>query len=457
MTNGSPLTLIELAGSRRTMGESFGEQLRPRVQELYAIRLQSALLQAHEHGRRDATEAALLAVARASFRITADFDPETADEIEGIARGSGLSVEQTMAMNGMTDLRDALSWWEGPPDLFGGCTAVVAQRDRTRDGELLAGQTWDLGTDNKPFVMAVRRAPSSGLRSVCLTTAGCLPFLGVNEAGVAVGTTNLRTRDARPGIVYLTLIDRALRAKSATEAIRSIGPSPRAGGHFFYVTDASRIAIALECTARRFHVTNVSSSVFVHTNHCLVDEPRSLDVDESNPSSHVRLRRMTLLAETSKGPLDPDALRSFFGDTSSGLFPSAATTSMGRARTRPPSFDRRSELSRHATAFRSGRLGSISKRDCRRGAGDRPGPDDGSRCPSRQRAAPYPQWPLRGGVGASREGPFAPLRAEPAGASCRARRVPPPERASSKLRATDEGEERPGALDETPYVGGVRP
>jgi isopenicillin-N N-acyltransferase like protein len=318
MTSSIPLALIELAGSRRTMGESFGEQLRSQVRELYAIRLRSALLQAHEHGRRDATESALLQVARASFRITADFDPETADEIEGIARGSGLSVEQTMAMNGLTDLRDALSWWEGSADLFGGCTAIVAQCDRPHGSELLAGQTWDLGTDNKPFVLAVRRTPTSGLRSVCLTTAGCLPFLGVNEAGVAVGTTNLRTRDARPGVVYVTLIDRALRARNVEDALRSIGPSPRAGGHFFYVVDASGGAAAIECTARRHHTTSIVSSVFVHTNHCLVSDHQPLDVDEANASSHVRLRRMTLLAETSRRPLDPETLKSFFGDTSAG-------------------------------------------------------------------------------------------------------------------------------------------
>ncbi len=91
------------------MGEGFGEQLREAIHELYALRLRSALLQANEHGPGDSTEADLLRVAGASLRITADYDPETADELEGIARGAGLHVEQVMAMNGMTDLRGALS------------------------------------------------------------------------------------------------------------------------------------------------------------------------------------------------------------------------------------------------------------------------------------------------------------------------------------------------------------
>jgi len=65
------------------MGEAFGEQLRDSVRELYAIRLRSALLQAHERGRRDASEEDLLRVARASLRITADLDPTSGGQDGG--------------------------------------------------------------------------------------------------------------------------------------------------------------------------------------------------------------------------------------------------------------------------------------------------------------------------------------------------------------------------------------
>jgi len=299
------------------MGEAFGEQLREAIRQLYAVRLRSALLQANEQGRRDATEADLLRIALASHRITSDFDPETAEEMEGIARGSGLDVEQVMAMNGMTDLRDALSWWEGA-ELFGGCTAILAQRDVTSDGTLLAGQTWDLGTDNMPFVVAVRRAPTAGPRSICLTTVGCLPFLGVNEHGLVAGTTNLRTRDARPGVVYVSVIDQALRSKRVAEAIERVGMSPRSGAHFFYLADAEGSAAALECTARRLDRLDVVGGAFVHTNHCLVPEHVSMDVDAASASSEARRARMTALAENRRGSLDVCALKSFFADCDGG-------------------------------------------------------------------------------------------------------------------------------------------
>jgi isopenicillin-N N-acyltransferase-like protein len=297
------------------MGESFGEQLRVEARELYAIRLRSALTQAHEEGRREATEEDLHRVARASLRITADCDPETADEMEGIARGSGLTIEQVVVLNGLTDLRDALSWWRGG-ELFGGCTAIVAQSDSTRAGRLLCGQTWDLGTDNMPYVLAVRRKPRSGLRSVGLTVAGGLPFLGINEAGLAVGTTNLRTRDARAGVVYVSLIDRGLRSRTAQDALTAMSEPPRAGGHFFYVADALGSAVALECTAQRHAAREVTRGVFVHANHCLEPDHREVDVDATHPSTLARQRQMTALAEQAVGALDEEALKSFFANTS---------------------------------------------------------------------------------------------------------------------------------------------
>lgn len=309
--------VIELSGTRLAMGEGFGEHQRAQIRALYALRLRSALEQAHGQGRAQASEATLLEVARRALEVTARFDSETFEELGGIARGSGLSLERIMALNGLTDLRDVLSWWGGA-ELFGGCSALVAQRDATAARQLLCGQTWDLGTDNQPFVVALRRRPAQGPPSVCLSISGSLPFLGINAHGVAVGTTNLRTRDAQPGVVYVTPIDRALRARSAPEAARSMKSVPRAGGHFFYVADGSGSAYALECTAQRELTSQLTEGIFAHTNHCLAQAHHPIDVDGDNPSSQARLRQLTALAEGQRGALDAAAFQRFFSDTSAG-------------------------------------------------------------------------------------------------------------------------------------------
>jgi isopenicillin-N N-acyltransferase-like protein len=308
------VTVFEAAGSRFEVGEVLGSRLRERAQALYGLRLASALKQAREEGKVEADEGALLEVARVALAVTEEEDPLSAEELHGLARGTGLPPDKVMALNGLTDLRDALSWWRGG-ELFGGCSVVVAQGDVTTTRRTLCGQTWDLSTDNGPFVVVVRRRPRGEPESMGLAVAGGLPFLGMNELGLSVGTTNLRTRDARPdGVVYVSLIDRALRCETSTQAADSLSGPRRAGGHSFWVVDAAGAALALECTARSSTESWVRRGFFVRTNHCLTPEFRSLDVDAAHPSTTTRLRRLTTLCSASRGSLDVGGLQRIFAD-----------------------------------------------------------------------------------------------------------------------------------------------
>jgi isopenicillin-N N-acyltransferase-like protein len=273
------------------MGEAFGESCREAIAELYALRCENALAQALRYGGRRASEADLLALAHACLEASARFDPEGTEELRGIARGAGLAPERVLAMNGLTDLRDALAWG-GPFEAAGGCTAFVVQRDRSADGRLWAGQSWDLGTDNLPFVVAVERAPAAGPATWCVTTVGCLSLMGINAEGLAIGTTNLRTTDAGPGVPYLGVIHRALAERSAADAVRLIAAAPRAGGHAYTVADRSGEAFVVECTARRSRTLAVRGGFHVHTNHCQVPEHQALEAEIPYTSSRARLARM---------------------------------------------------------------------------------------------------------------------------------------------------------------------
>ena len=285
------MRIFHLAGTPGRMGEAFGESCRDGVAELYALRLENAIAQALRYGGRDIREADLLALAGACLEASARFDPAGTEELRGIAAGAGLSPERVLAMNGLTDLRDALAWG-GPLEAAGGCTAFVVQRDRSADGRLWAGQTWDLGSDNQPYVVAVHRAPAGGPETWCVTTVGCLSLMGMNEHGVAIGTTNLRTTDAGPGVPYLSVIHRALAESSAAAAAALIARAPRAGGHAYTVVDRGGDAFAVECSARHARTFALRGGFHVHTNHCQVPEHQALEADISFASSQARLARM---------------------------------------------------------------------------------------------------------------------------------------------------------------------
>jgi isopenicillin-N N-acyltransferase-like protein len=310
------MRILHLEGTPAQLGEAFGESCRAPIAELYALRLENALAQALRYGGRTSSEAELLALSRACLDASARFDPDGTEELRGIARGAGLSPERVLAMNGLTDLRDALAWG-GPLEAAGGCTAFVVQRDRSADGRLWVGQSWDLGTDNQPYVVAVHRQPLAGPETWCVTTVGCLSLMGMNAEGVAIGTTNLRTVDAGPGVPYLGVIHRALNESSAVAAAALVARAPRAGGHAYTVVDRYGDAFAVECTARYSRTFAIRGGFHVHTNHCQVPAHQTLEADIPYDSSRARLARMQQLLAGASG-IDGPFLEACLADRANG-------------------------------------------------------------------------------------------------------------------------------------------
>ena len=203
------MKVVKLEGTPKAMGECFGETYREEIQSFYELRLANALEQAAKYGDRNLVEDQVLSVSRECLSLTEGFDPDGYIELVATARAANLQAEQLWALNGLTDLRDILAW----DDLSvygGGCSSFVIQGDRTVDGHVLCGQTWDLATDNMPFVIGVHRVPHDAPQTWCLTTMGCLSLIGMNEEGIAIGTTNLRSKDARRGVCYLSIIHKVL-------------------------------------------------------------------------------------------------------------------------------------------------------------------------------------------------------------------------------------------------------
>lgn len=333
--NAAPdLELIEVSGSPRQMGESFGEALRQQTRELYERRLQAAIDYAHANAGREYDGDAILAIARRCLPITERYDPQGYAEFLGIARGAGLSAAQLFVTQGLTDLRDVLAFGSAA-DVDAtclaaddsdaadagaeGCSAFAVAPGRTREGRLLVGQTWDLATDNMPYVRLVRRRPEDAPQTLSLTLTGCLTLIGLNEAGVAVGNTNLRTRDARLGLQYLSILHRALRCRQLDEAVTCIAEAPRSAGHFYYAANAEGRMVGLECSATRCHRFDIEDDgVFVHCNHALSDSIRRFEASITYDSTEFRQRRMSELLEGGGELLDVQRIKGVLSDRQGG-------------------------------------------------------------------------------------------------------------------------------------------
>ncbi len=306
---------LRFEGTPQAIGEAFGESMRDAIAELYQLRVKNALLQAKEYGGRTVDEKTLLDLSRACLPVSEAYDPEGYAELVGIARGAKLPIEKIFAMNGLTDLRDVLAFGAM---LEEGCSSFIVGRDLTEDGRLYLGQTWDLATDNMPFVVAVHRKPKGRPATWSMTTAGCLSLIGMNEDGAAIGTTNIRTKDSKVGVTYLQIIHRALREKSILAIEPQIVDAPRAGAHYYFAADDSEEALAVECTATRAEATHVTRGHHVHCNHILDENNKAFEAATPYKSSACRQARMGELIARHQKPIALADLQRFLADHDNG-------------------------------------------------------------------------------------------------------------------------------------------
>jgi isopenicillin-N N-acyltransferase-like protein len=313
------MRIIHLHGSARAMGEAYGEQLRAEIREFYSLRVLNALAQAKQFGGRKLDEGHLLAIADKSLSVSESYDPEGHAELVGIARAANLTVAQVFAMNGLTDLRDVLAWSSEVPG-FEGCSSFLVQGDRTTDGQVLGGQTWDLATDNMPYVIGVHRRPTEGPETWSLTTVGCLSLIGLNAEGLAVGTTNIRTKDARPGICYLNIIHKALRQRTLDEAEACVTTKHRAAAHYYWLASGRESrAVGVECTAAQHHAWPVTRGHFVHCNHVLAEPHKALEAAPPKPSESTVCRQGRMGELIGGAPVvDAATMRGFLADHEGG-------------------------------------------------------------------------------------------------------------------------------------------
>lgn len=309
-TSRMKLPVIELAGTPRAMGETFGETCRAEINDLYTLRLDAAITAASEWGNRTYTPDQVLDLAEKCLPISQKFDPQGHEESLGIAQGANLTPAQVFVLHGLTDLRDLLAFGSAVDE---GCSAFLVARDRGEAGQVFVGQNWDLQTDNMPYVRLVHRRPSDAPETWSVTPTGCLSLIGMNSEGIAVGNTNLVTNDARLGVHYLSVIHRALRCSTVEEAVAVIRDAPRAGAHFYYVAGPTS-AVAIECSATCSVVTPVDQGTYAHCNHALNAEIAQFEYHLPADCSPDRQNRFTDMLKTHDAPIGVNDLRQMLSD-----------------------------------------------------------------------------------------------------------------------------------------------
>ncbi len=200
--------VLELTGSAFTRGKMVGQLARAQVSS--SVRCYAALFAACGIDWSEAQQRA------AQFHdIVAGCGGGIMEEIEGIALGSGFSVNEILALNCRTEIlppsflgmetvnSDAARRQNAAIGLFdiGECTSVAVTGGRCADGHTRVAQNWDWIGYQRQNVLALRVLRDDLWPSfLTLTEAGILAKIGVNERGVAVGLNILRATNDRQNV-----------------------------------------------------------------------------------------------------------------------------------------------------------------------------------------------------------------------------------------------------------------
>src|SRR3954451_20431946 len=223
-----------------------------------------------------------------AFERIAGFAPELAEEIEGIAQGSGRSTEEIAALNARTELLAA-----------GGreCSVIACMGTLTRSGDPIGIQTWDWHDELADGWMHWRIDRPDGHRVDTMTEAGIVAKLGMSSAGVGLLMNILgHAQDGPPLGVPVHVLNRAVldRSENGVDAITILANAPMSASSSVTIVapdgDGGVVCTVELSPAGPGFVTPDLRGVLVHTNHFLEQPGRSGDTAvREAPNTVLRL------------------------------------------------------------------------------------------------------------------------------------------------------------------------
>lgn len=275
---------LKLTGTNpREWGRQQGEVLRSPIREMNAIRqgLLAGFLKSW-------TREKILVLCKAHAATLERRDPDLFSEALGISEASGVSVEDLMALNAYTDMRDFSAGDHAK--IEGGCSILAAKSNSVN----FAAQTWDMHASAAPYMLLLE-VPSPVPMHV-LTITGCLGLCGVNDAGLSVMINNMHCSETnREGIVWPGLVRKMLATTSTAEATEVLSKNIPSSGHNYLIFDP-KTASNIETSGLRYEETSKLSEsdagYLVHTNH-YVGSLKSTEIMERQ--SHTTHDRMAAL------------------------------------------------------------------------------------------------------------------------------------------------------------------
>jgi len=261
--------ILELKGKPYEMGKTHGRNLAKEIKanlELYFMMIR---------GLTGLEPQQCLTHASRVLDVIQKDAPFILEEMEGIARGADVSLQEILFLNARSEL---MSMGQASNDMKGECTAIGLTGDRTSWGKPILAQNWDWHERVFQTTAIFRIEPEQRPKAIFLAEAGQVGKIGVNENGVGVLLNILIIEGMKYGLPIHVLLRMVLGTQDTAEAVALVQNAQRAGASHFLIGDKSGNIKGLELMPQAVKEIDPAEGVVLHTNHYCDAELAKMDV-----------------------------------------------------------------------------------------------------------------------------------------------------------------------------------
>lgn len=295
-------------GTPYEIGHSHGKAHPEKVQRSFEFNLQLSLDQG------EITRKELYEIAQGFIKPVERYNKDYLEEIQGIADGCGLGLEDIMVLNCRTELQK-LFCHKQPGEA---CTSIAVTGERTVDGATYAGQNWDnYGWSEECLIVHIIEQANGKPSIAYCGEAGIITRSGMNSCGIADGVNTMSTNAPvnREGVPLQFLLRGVLDSRSLGEAIDAVNRGKNAAVNNLLIAQKDHEAVDVELDTGCCGILYARDGILTHANHYVSPgHPRYPYVDLGKGNSIIRHNRSEKLLRAIEGKISLADIQRVFAD-----------------------------------------------------------------------------------------------------------------------------------------------
>lgn len=308
---GIKVPIISLSGSPFELGFQHGSQAKKAIED--NVRFYMNLWQYLGGGRRDE----ILKDIQGFVPYIEQCDPQILEELQGVADGSGVKVEEIVALNARTEVTFACLPNPMKGAAPGGCTSFAITPEATQNGHMFIGQNWDWRAEAENSCIVLKLHQQDKPDIIMHTEAGTVGHRGFNSAGIGVCINYIRCEDDefRLGLPFLIKLRVILNSTNLPDCLKMLMSFVGPNSMNMVIAHRDGEAIDVENTPNDVLFLYPEGGILTHANHFESPRLKARDIGKSTlPDTIFRSNRALRLLNDCKGTLGWDTIEEVLKD-----------------------------------------------------------------------------------------------------------------------------------------------